>query len=137
MSAVLESQLPAQIAELNELDRAACLERWRESLGRQPPKHLSPQFMRRVLIWELQTRLLGGPSKKTECNLQRIAGGKEPRMAAKTRSQLVREWNGRTYQVAVTAEGYVMDGHTYRSLSAVAQRITGAHWSGPRFFGTG
>ena len=91
--------------------------------------------MRRVLIWELQTRVLGGPSKKTERILQQVAGGKEPRAAAKTGSQLVREWNGRTYQVAVTDAGYVMDGHVYRSLSAVARRITGAHWSGPRFFG--
>jgi hypothetical protein len=28
-----------------------------------------------------------------------------------------------------------MDGKTYRSLSAIARRITGAQWSGPRFFG--
>jgi hypothetical protein len=26
-------------------------------------------------------------------------------------------------------------GQRYRSLSVVAERITGAHWSGPRFFG--
>ncbi|WP_245814005.1 DUF2924 domain-containing protein [Boseongicola aestuarii] len=28
-----------------------------------------------------------------------------------------------------------MDGQTFSSLSAVAKRITGAEWSGPRFFG--
>ena len=135
MSAVEETRLSTRIAELNELDRPDCIEQWRAAFGRPPPKHLSPQFMRRVLIWELQTRVLGGPSKKTERILQQIVGGKEPRTAAKIGSQLVREWNGRTYQVTVTAEGYVMDGHTYRSLSAIARRITGAHWSGPRFFG--
>ena len=27
------------------------------------------------------------------------------------------------------------DGDTYPSLSAVARQITGARWSGPRFFG--
>jgi hypothetical protein len=47
----------------------------------------------------------------------------------------MREWNGRTYQVEATKEGYVLDGTTYRSLSAIAKKITGAHWSGPRFFG--
>lgn len=50
-------------------------------------------------------------------------------------TRLVREWNGRTHVVDVREEGFVFDGETYRSLSAVAKRITGAHWSGRRFFG--
>jgi hypothetical protein len=48
---------------------------------------------------------------------------------------LVREWNGRTYQVEVLEKGFQLDGKPYRSLSAIARKITGAHWSGPRFFG--
>ena len=55
----------------------------------------------------------------------------------KTGTRLVREWNGRAYQVEVIESGFLMDGKHYRSLSAIAKRITGAHWSGPRFFGTG
>lgn len=50
-------------------------------------------------------------------------------------TRLVREWNGRTHFVDVAEDGFVFDGKTYRSLSAIAKRITGAHWSGPRFFG--
>jgi hypothetical protein len=50
-------------------------------------------------------------------------------------TRLVREWNGRTHVVDVSEDGFVFDGKTYRSLSAIAKRITGAHWSGPRFFG--
>ena len=50
-------------------------------------------------------------------------------------TRLVREWNGRTHIVDVSEDGFVFDGKTYRSLSAIAKRITGAHWSGPRFFG--
>lgn len=91
--------------------------------------------MNRILIWELQCRLLGGVSAKTDRVLKQIAAGKTPPETAKPGSHLIREWNGRTYQVEVTGEGYVMDGKTYRSLSAIARRITGAHWSGPRFFG--
>ena len=48
---------------------------------------------------------------------------------------LVREWNGRTYQVEVIDNGYRFDGKTYPSLTTIAKRITGTHWSGPRFFG--
>ena len=36
----------------------------------------------------------------------------------------------------VTDDGrYELDGQSYKSLSAVARAITGAHWSGPAFFG--
>ena len=50
-------------------------------------------------------------------------------------THLVREWNGRTYQVEVIDNGYRFDGKTYPSLTAITKRITGTHWSGPRFFG--
>ncbi len=50
-------------------------------------------------------------------------------------TRLVREWRGRTHVVTATESGFDYDGEAYGSLSAIAQRITGAHWSGPRFFG--
>lgn len=50
-------------------------------------------------------------------------------------ARLVREWNGRTYTVSVIDEGFVYKNRTWTSLSAIAKDITGAHWSGPRFFG--
>ncbi|HEY6300867.1 MAG TPA: DUF2924 domain-containing protein [Candidatus Binatus sp.] len=33
------------------------------------------------------------------------------------------------------ALGFMFNGKRYRSLSEVAREITGAHWSGPLFFG--
>ncbi|MCI2400810.1 DUF2924 domain-containing protein [Aliiroseovarius subalbicans] len=127
--------LEQAIADIDQLDRRGCLDRWREAFGRPPPKYLSPQFMKRVLIWDLQIRMLGGLSAKSERLLKQIASGKTPLSTVKSGSHLVREWNGRTYQVEVVGDGYVMDGKTWRSLSAIARHITGARWSGPRFFG--
>lgn len=123
------------IADITAFDRSECLNHWREMFGRPPPKYLSLQFMRRVLIWQTQNRALGGVSVKTTRRLKQIASGKSLPATAKPGSHLVREWNGRTYQVEVIDDGYVMDGKTWRSLSAIARHITGAHWSGPRFFG--
>lgn len=56
-----------------------------------------------------------------------------PTIRAGTR--LVRSWNGQDVSVLVTEDGYLFEGETYRSLSAIAYVVTGARWSGPRFFG--
>jgi hypothetical protein len=50
-------------------------------------------------------------------------------------TRLVREWQGRTYEVLVLDDGFSWQGTSYRSLSAVARKITGTAWSGPLFFG--
>jgi hypothetical protein len=50
-------------------------------------------------------------------------------------TRLVRSWNGTGYSVLVTEGGFLFEDQTYRSLSHIARAITGARWSGPRFFG--
>src|SRR3954451_5568557 len=46
-----------------------------------------------------------------------------------------REWHGSTHIVLVTDTGFDYAGANYKSLTQIAKLITGAHWSGPRFFG--
>jgi len=48
---------------------------------------------------------------------------------------LTREYKGKTLQVLVLQDGFDFEGEVYRSLSAVAKAITGAHWNGLHFFG--
>jgi hypothetical protein len=50
-------------------------------------------------------------------------------------TRLIREWNGRTITVEVRERSFSWEERTYRSLSEIARAVTGAHWSGPRFFG--
>jgi len=57
------------------------------------------------------------------------------RLALKPGGRLLREWNRVTHVVDITEGGFAWNGQSYRSLSAIAREITGAHWSGPRFFG--
>ena len=60
-------------------------------------------------------------------------GVEPPRLTPGT--HLSRQWGNETHQVTVDARGLVYRGQRYRSLSAIARRITGTRWSGPRFFG--
>lgn len=58
-----------------------------------------------------------------------------PPISLKADTRLVREWRGATHTVFVQAQGFEWMGRRHRSLTIIAQKITGAHWSGPRFFG--
>jgi hypothetical protein len=55
----------------------------------------------------------------------------------KTGARLLRQWRGQTHAVLVGEDGFEYEGQRYRSLTVIAERISGAHWSGPRFFGLG
>jgi hypothetical protein len=67
----------------------------------------------------------GGTSAPTPSRLGPILPG----------TRFVREWNGKTIAVTATEGGFEWDNDTYGSLSEIARKVTGAHWSGPRFFG--
>jgi hypothetical protein len=58
-----------------------------------------------------------------------------PGIVLKAGTTLVRQWRGQTHTVLVHKDGFEHEGQRYRSLTIIAERITGAHWSGPRFFG--
>ena len=120
-------------------DRAAILDAWRRTFGAPPPKHLSTTFMLRATAFEEQNITEGRLSKQVLRRLRVVTKdgpGRQPSATSlKAGANLMREWNGRTYQVEVTGTGFILDGKIYKSLSAIAKHITGAHWSGPRFFG--
>jgi hypothetical protein len=120
------------------MDRAALRVVWVAAFGDAPPHFLSMIFMRKALIWHEQCRAFGGLTTEVKRALKIAAGGKQvmaPTPVIKPGTQLVREWNGRRYQVEVRDDGFVMNGECFKSLSAIALQITGTSWSGPRFFG--
>ena len=98
--------------------------------------------LQQLLADELQQRAHGGPSRALQRRLRILAGEFEkgagsfdPGTGLKTGASLVRRWRGHTHIVLVGEDGFEYDGQRYRSLTVIAERITGAHWSGPRFFG--
>jgi hypothetical protein len=59
----------------------------------------------------------------------------DPGLVLKAGTALVRQWRGHMHTVLVHKDGFAHEGQRYRSLTAIAERITEAHWSGQRFFG--
>ncbi|WP_299866790.1 DUF2924 domain-containing protein [uncultured Hoeflea sp.] len=131
------------------MSREDCIDEWRRTIGGQSLKYVSVQFIRSALAFEAQIKDHGGHSTvvrmalkaalKTDQRSSEAGGRPRPVLQSSLRpgTHLVREWNGRIYQVEVLDDGFRMDGKRCRSLSAIARKVTGAHWSGPRFFGLG
>ena len=125
------------LAEIETMDRAALVAAWDLVFGAPVPKRLSSPFLRRFLAFEMQARERGGLPKGFVGKLQNaVRDGRDASSAAlKPGGRLIREWNGATHVVDVIKCGFVWNGQRYASLSPIARAITGARWSGPRFFG--
>ena len=127
---------------LAELTPDELRKEWRRLYRSQPPR-LSWDLLVRAVAYRIQELRYGGLSKATSRKLAALVQARGPiadtatASAQKIRSgaRLVREWNGRTHTVTVEEEGFTYAGRKYRSLTAIAREITGARWSGPRFFG--
>lgn len=138
-AAVLDDELAA----LPGLPRADLVARWKAAYGTKPPKGISLQLMVRAIAYEIQAAHYGRLNPKTLRRLHKTNEGspKERRISDRPRrqlqpgSRLIREWNGETHVVEVLDRGVIWNDKHYRSLSAVARAMTGARWSGPRFFG--
>jgi Protein of unknown function (DUF2924) len=136
------SQLSDRLVVLPELSVADLRLEWRRLFRADPPR-LSRDIMIRAIAYRLQEIAHGGTSKATQRRLMTLAAEFEtggtiappPGPKIKPGSRLVREWHGRTHTVCITDVGFEFQGKTYRSLTKIACDITGAQWSGPRFFG--
>lgn len=131
-----------------ELDRFRSLDidelrgEWRRLYHSNAPK-ISSDLLVLALGYRLQEIEHGGLGKSTRRKLQTIAKslrktgrvGPLPSLILKPGARLVREWHGRNHTVTVSEDGFEYGGTSYSSLSKIAKTITGAHWSGPRFFG--
>lgn len=134
--------LTEQLTALATMSPAQLRAEWRR-LYRSPPPRLTPDLLLRGIAYRLQERAQGGLAASVARELdgvaRRLARGErlEAKHTARLRSgtRLVRRWNGVTYSVLVTDDGFVLGDRSFTSLSHVAEAITGAHWSGPRFFG--
>jgi Protein of unknown function (DUF2924) len=115
---------------------------WRRLFRSEPPR-ISRDLLIRGIGHRLQEIQHGGLGKSTRRKLKTLAKmfrtegrvAPDPGLSLKPGARLVREWHGRTYTVTVSEDGFEYAGTTYPSLTKIAKKITGAHWSGPRFFG--
>ncbi len=131
-----------EIIRFRSLGLEGLLCEWRRLNHAEPPK-ISRDLLVLALGYRLQEIAHGGLGKATRRKLQTLAKalqttgrvGPTPSLKLKPGARLVREWGGRTHTVTVAEDGFEYAGENYPSLTTIAKKITGARWSGPRFFG--
>ena len=136
------TELEREIGVLADLPRSDLVECWRGHYRTTPPKGISRRMLVGAIAYAMQAKNYGGLKPTVRRQLRKMARDdatsekvnavRSPKLNPGTR--LMREWNGRTHVVDVIDGGFVWNGERHGSLSAIARSITGARWSGPRFF---
>jgi Protein of unknown function (DUF2924) len=137
--------LRLRLDRLQDFEGAALREEWRRLCRSEPPR-ISRDLLLRAIAYRLQELEFGGLPRWARQTLaasvinadssdagEPVLKPAEPRL--KPGARLIREWHGRMHTVIVLDDGFEFEGRRYRSLTPIACEITGAHWSGPRFFG--
>ena len=127
----------AEIDRVRSLSGAALRRRWQAEFGRPLPRSLTVELLRRMIANRIQEEAFGTLDRATLKLLDGLARRDRSRRGErnlKIGTVLVREYQGRRHTVTVAPEGYVWEGTSYSSLSAIARAITGTVWNGPRFF---
>lgn len=132
-------KLEDKLAALATLSPAQLREEW-SRLHKAPAPRIAPDLLARGLAYRLQEKAHGAMSTTTIRELARIATPGTTAPAARSVSirpgaRLIRTWHGRTIEVVVLEKGFLFDEQRYSSLTSIARAVTGAAWSGPRFFG--
>ena len=141
--AVDDTALEAEIGRLPALSLLELRNRWKALFGHPAPKSLRRNFLARAVAYQMQVEAYGGLSVATKRRLREIANavrnGDGNAMLGSSRikpgTQMIRQWQNTTHTVTALVEGFEWNGRTYKSLSAVANAITGTNWNGFAFFG--
>ncbi len=140
MNARKRLELIASLPPIDELDQLP-MERLKQIYtrlnGLPPPQRPGRSFLCGNIAWIVQVIESGkdpiAVRKKLVMMAERDTLSNNIRYMPGTR--LIREWHGITHEVVIEDKGYQWNGQHFKSLTSIALEITGAHWSGPRFFG--
>jgi hypothetical protein len=138
-----DAALEAEIGQLPALSLLELRNRWKTLFGHPAPKSLRRNFLARAVAYQMQVEAYGGVSVATKRRLREIANAVRTGDAnavlgssrIKPGTQMIRQWQNTTHTVTALVEGFQWNGRTYKSLSAVANAITGTNWNGFAFFG--
>jgi hypothetical protein len=155
----MDPSVATAIAELDTMSVGQLCRRFVEITG-EPTTSRHKRWLVRRIAWRIQANAEGGLSERALKRAEELARDAEirltmPRLGSSCDQQrmkivgmpkkldfhlapgtvLQRDWKGQTVQVTVHPHGFSYSDQIYKSLSAVANAITGTKWNGYVFFG--
>lgn len=138
------------IVKLNKQPRNEIVKKWQEVFKLTPAPTARKEFLVKHLAWEIQAQEQGGYNEQTKKKLETLAKDlalnqeikdeklnalKQNTLTIKPGTKLIREYQGVNHEVLVLEKGYQYNSKLYKSLSAIANKITSSRWNGKVFFG--
>jgi len=160
----LKTTMAARIRGLQEMTVPELRIEYQAAFGEET-RSRHKEFIRKQIAWRLQANEEGDLSERARRRAAELANDADARLRApsgafgegavpasgRTRvhdfrgpqdtrlpmagTVLTREYRGRQIRVTVLDHGFEHEGKVHRSLSALAQEVTGSHWNGFHFFG--
>ena len=134
---VVKQVMSLKFKTLNDL-----IKLW-HSMFDKPPVFRSRQYLIPKLAYRIQELAYGGVDIKTE---KAIASAvkeldknkrKSNKYAPSIGTKIVKEYRGQIHEVLAVENGFAYGGTVFKSLSAIATKITGTKWNGLKFFNVG
>ncbi len=144
-----KKSIAMEINELRAMSVPALVERYEAAYGK-PPRVKHRDWLWRRVAWRVQEKRFGGLSGAAKCRLDELIAELDLPLKGRTvragvgrhrrpndppiGTTLSRTWKGTEIRATAAEGGWEYEGVVYRSLSAVAREVTGAHWNGRLFF---
>ncbi len=147
-----------EVAQMHRMTVGELQQKFAEVHGEEP-RSRNKQWMIKRIAWRMQANAEGGLSERALRRAMELANDADLRLTAPRNSKvaedlqtaavpvvpvdsrlpiagtlITRKYKGETLQVKVLQDGFEFAGERYKSLSAVAKRVTGTHWNGYHFF---
>jgi len=128
-----------QIIELESKSASDLRQIYNEIMPKKCAANTNKEFLRPRIAYRLQELAFGTLDDESIDNLNKIANGTSTSILKKHTdllpgTKICREWQGVIHQVEVLKDSFEYDGKKWKSLSAIARKITGTRWNGPKFF---
>lgn len=134
--------------DLKQKSREELIFMWQSVFKTEPPIDLNKSYMIKHLAWQIQADKFGGLTATTQKRLEKLIHKYKETKDVKSSdikisqpfsiqagTKLIREFKGHKHEVIALEKGFGYNGKNYKSLSAIANEITGTRWNGKKFFG--
>ena len=137
----MENPEYTQNQKQSDQELSALKSEWQRYFKTPPPAKSSREFLSKNISWQKQAKEQGLNLKRFDRIMstalaQHETGKKvKPELIVRPGTKFIRQWQGKKHEVESTGSVFLYNGESYKSLSAIARKITGTQWNGKVFFG--